>query len=348
MSDPRRDVLQIASLMEVGRFEEARRRASVALAESPDDSRLLAQLARACLALDDYDASTEAAARSVAADPTDEWGHRLLAQSLSALGEHDRAEESATEAVRLAPQEWQTHATLAQVAMRAKGRLVLAREAAYRAATLAPHESSALAVLGSVAHAQFDYEYAEACYRRALAIDPEDELALNNLAVLKSGALDVRGPARSYASILRLNPSAGYARSNIDMVLSSFVGHLAWIAVGGLVLGLLVAQGTHGSLEESEPHAASVVTLVLVLLVLGGYTAWVARGVPEGARAYARAAWRRVDVVLHLLCVLGALAGLAAMASLDGGGEVALSIFRWVGIGAVVGIAVMAARHCTD
>jgi tetratricopeptide (TPR) repeat protein len=176
-----------AALCDHLRFAEARVLLHKTVATDPQDAYAWCLLARAELGLGDSNATLQAAGRAASLAPAEEWPYRLASIALGRLGHHAEAITAAREAVRLAPESWQPYARLARELAHDKAGLLEALGAAGYAAVLAPDEAEPHVTVGVVEAAAGQQVEAEAAFRRALAIQPDHSVALNELARLQLG-----------------------------------------------------------------------------------------------------------------------------------------------------------------
>lgn len=270
---------RIESLLELRRWNEARPLVEALVAQRPDEAALHALRAQCLLGQGDPTAALEAANRVVALSPEDEWGHRLCALALGEMDLNHEAVRAANEAVRLAPDEWRTHKVFAEAAMDVPGRSLEALHAAHAAVRLAPNEAVSHTTLGIVAQSRNDYTTAKAAYERALAIDPNQSAALNNLTVLR-GTVNLRRALRGLAQSLRSDPHSEVARRNLDHLAVAFPLRLYAAAVMALLAGLLVVSISGG------PNLASWAIALLLLGGIGAYSVLTARLIPRSVRGY--------------------------------------------------------------
>ncbi|MFD6212664.1 tetratricopeptide repeat protein, partial [Nocardia salmonicida] len=88
---------------EIGRIEEARRILGTALADAPDDPRVLVALADIAYDLDEYDDTVRFAGQALHADPDSARAHQLVAMAYPMREEWDLALEHGHTAARLRP-----------------------------------------------------------------------------------------------------------------------------------------------------------------------------------------------------------------------------------------------------
>lgn len=277
--DMRRTGARIESLLELRRWNEALPLVETLLAQQPDEPGLHALRAQCLLGQGNHTAALEASNRVVALAPEDEWGHRLCALVFGEMNLNLEAVRAANEAVRLAPEEWRTHKVFAEAAMDVPERSLEALHAANEAVRLAPNEAASHTTLGIVAQSRNDYPTAKAAYERALAIDPDQSAALNNLTVLQ-GTVNFGRAVRGLAQSLRGDPHSEVARRNLDHLAVAFPMRLYAAAVIALLAGLLIVSISNG------PNLASWTVALLLLGGIGAYSVRIARLVPRSVRGY--------------------------------------------------------------
>jgi tetratricopeptide (TPR) repeat protein len=180
----------------------------------------------------------DAAEQAVAAAPDHEWPHRLRSIALGKLHRVAESVEAGRRAVDLSPNIWQTHVILVD-ALLAQGSVESLRTA-YRAARqardLAPEEPEVHNACGRLYQAISDPAAARACYGRALALDPHNSTARNNLAVveLRQGRATVAG--ERLRDVLAERPTEALYQRNAKATAAIWAsrlmefGTLAWLA----------------------------------------------------------------------------------------------------------------------
>jgi tetratricopeptide (TPR) repeat protein len=324
-------VARAENLIDLGRYAEAASLLRMQLTEDPNDVDLNGLYAQALVGLEDHPGALDAGNRVVALSPDDEWGHRICAIALRGIGNHAGAVTAAANAVRLGPLHAVTHKQYAVAALAIPHRRQEARAAAVRAVELAPTHADNHFVLGLVEETLMRVGPARECYQRTLQLDPTHSGAMNNLTNLGNRA-DLAGRARGYAAALHHDPTNKPAQSNIRALAGSLVRRFYWAALAALLVALAVAAAD-GSLYE--PRFSWLRALVGVALLAGvaSYTWNVARKVPLGVRAYARASLLRSPLLactaaLSLLMLLLA----EAAAWLPFGPAMALGVLPMVGL----------------
>ena len=249
------------ALLDAHRPAEAADRARQAIAADPHDPEARCTLA---LALRDQGAVADAltaAEGALAVAPEYEWGHRLRATLLGQLGRRKEAVEAARTAVSLAPDLPHTWVTLADLLSEFPRGRKEAQQAAERARSLAPYETLGHIALSVVAIRRQRWRDAEEHSRAALAIDPEDADALNNLGVALLNQGKKKEAVHYFASSSQLDPRDPTARNNALAAVSGGVG---------IILAVQVVRGLFALVDEDSPWIT-----VLVALVLGGLFVYV-------------------------------------------------------------------------
>jgi tetratricopeptide (TPR) repeat protein len=150
-----------------------------AVADDPRSWKNWCSLARALNGLFRYGEALRAAERALALEPEAEWAHRLRALALQRIGRRSEALEAAREAVAIRPDNSWAWSMFAETAKHL-GYEDEARPAAERAVALAPNNASHWVTL-SYACLDLDWEAAAEACERALQLNSETEMALNNL-----------------------------------------------------------------------------------------------------------------------------------------------------------------------
>lgn len=284
-SDALERARQIDILLELRRYEEAADRASRALGEAPDDYGLLCRLCLAQLNLRDLGPALLSAQSAMAAGPTQEWPHRLASIVWRQAGQYREAVEEARRAVALAPLAWQGHLCLAQALLSESPDRSEALSEAQLAARLEPDRAEVHVVLGQVEAASGNVKAAEKSFRDALAIDPQNATAHNELARTHlRGAAPMFGSSQlaeavgGFASAVQVDPRAGFGRRNMDIAVGTFVYRSAYLL-------FLVAAVGFGLLAKATTFAAQVTPALLLLVPVGFATRFFLR-LPPTLRSY--------------------------------------------------------------
>jgi Flp pilus assembly protein TadD len=270
------EVERARTLVGLGRFDEAVSMLQQLLGQDPENGMGWCLLAQAQLGRRDVEAALEAADRAVAVAPESNWAHRLRSVTLAAMGDHDGAIASALEAIKWAPNEWQGYACLARVLTRVKARRGEAVSAGEYAVALAPHESDAHLAHGIAAAANGKRKEAEAAFRRALTIDPQNSDAHNELARLKlrksrlapSRLADAAG---GFQTAVQADPHGTVSRHNLELTLRTFLSRVsylifivAWICWRSVTPAVPASPGTPAT---PPPVGNGHISLLIVALL---------------------------------------------------------------------------------
>ncbi len=204
-TSPSRVELQRArSLMSLRRFPEAEHHLRLALAHEPEAFDVNMNMALLYFRTQRMVESIQMAERSITLDPQHDWPHRLLSYAHAAKPKADKrlALASAERAAQLQPEVAANYIALsnAHSNMGRKGRIA-AIEAAQRAVQLDAEDSLCFLTLGNALLHTERMNEAEHAYRTALWLDPEDNAARSNLALV----LRSRGRAEEALPLVRSN-----------------------------------------------------------------------------------------------------------------------------------------------
>lgn len=208
---------RVRDLINLGRYDDALGLIGPLVAEAPNDPQLHRLRGWALLGRDDGIGAAKSAERSLGLDPECADGHVLRALGLLADDFSEFAVGPARRATRLDPHNPQGFVALA-IAQSNLGRHHEAWRAAETALELAPNESDLHTVMGDVAAAYPSPDYAVECYRRAIALDPHNAVALNNLAAMGHMRSGGRSAIRQFVAALAADPRLPEARQNLDLI----------------------------------------------------------------------------------------------------------------------------------
>jgi len=214
-----------AALEELGRHREAITHLAAALAQAPDNDRLLCSLAYNHWRLGDYGQAQDYADRAIGANPNNEWAYRLRCSSLHRQNRRRSkgrtALQDAQDAVRLDPEGKLARYTLVDAQL-AVGQIEAAVESAEQLRQIAPDWALTYDMLARTALRQQRRADAEAYAREALRIDPLSSSALNLLGwVLFRRTEWEEGIEACYRAVQR-NPCEEYLRDDFYRLASLF------------------------------------------------------------------------------------------------------------------------------
>jgi tetratricopeptide (TPR) repeat protein len=259
-------VARAAALCDLSRWADAIPLLGQVLASDPSNAYAWGLLAQAQLGADDSAAALHAADVAASCQPRSEWPHRLRSLALRGLGRRAESVAAAREAVRVEPQAWQAHAHLARTLAPDRKARKEAKQAAVRALTLAPEQAETHIAFGTVNLAGGHRRAAQAAFERALAIDPQNRVAHNELSrvwlrqssFLRAGKL--AAAADGFATAVRADPSSQLSRRNLDLTLRVFLSRLSYVL---FVLVVVVNAGTRGTAQSAGNSAVPVGLLIV-------------------------------------------------------------------------------------
>ena len=256
------------ALIAVKRYQAAIERAQAAAAMAPQDPRPYYKWSNALFSDRQYAEAAVMADEAIRLAPDEPLGFRLRSMALrSVAGESSGAHRtaigheaviSAQEAVRLAPWDANGYIGLAQ-ALPLTGAIQEAGEAIQEAIRLAPQSASTWAAASRVPLAAKNWNAAiEACHK-ALAIDPDNYAALNNLGVALRASGKKGAGSKALARAARAQPDAPTARRNLSraglnivrvaiMLLLIPIGFVAHVGLG---LYFVFAIGSNIALSKN-------------------------------------------------------------------------------------------------
>lgn len=250
------------ALIRVRRYQAAAERAREASVLVPLDPRPFCEWSRALYGEGRLSEAAQMADEAIRLAPESAVGFRLRGTALSTLARQSSAADrarlgreavaSAREAVRLAPWDPNAHIGLAQ-ALPLTGQLRQADDAAQQAIRLAPNSAATWVAASLVALGTKNWNAAITASRRALAIEPDNYAALNNLGVALRAAGKRREGTELLARAARADPDAPTARRNLSraglnvarvviLILLIPIGFLAHV---GFILYVVFAIGSN-------------------------------------------------------------------------------------------------------
>ncbi len=301
MTELRQELARAATMLDLGRYEEASSLLARVVAAEPGSSRAWCLFARAHLGADRYQAAVDAANRAATIEPAEEWPHRLASNALMHLGNHAEALRAASESRRLAPAYWQTHVCVAQAAL-AAAQPTIAATAAAEARHLAPNEPDVYFLSGKVALARGDLDGARSHQERALALDPAHSGAMNELGRIRLRRHDTAGAIRHFISAARATPGEHIYSRNIDVVILRTVSRMIYVFVLIALILLWVPAVAH---VDKFPFAVGFGTLALGIVAC--FAVMVLR-LPREARGLVRRMLRTRRVATSLAVAIGGVA----------------------------------------
>ena len=333
----RHELARAATMLDLGRYDEAGRLLAQVVAAEPESARAWCLLARAHLGASHYAEALAAANRAASLEPEDEWPHRLASNALMHMSNHSEALRAANESCRLAPSYWQTHVCLAQAAL-AAGRLPVALAAAEQARKLAPNEPDVHFLSGKVSLARGELSAAREHQERALALDPAHSGAMNELGRIRLRRHDTAGAMRHFIRAARTTPGERIYSRNIEVVILRAVSRmiylftlfalvLIWVPaiahvsrfpflVGFGLLSVLTLACSAFFLARMPSEARLLVRRTLRIPRVAGALAVALGGVAVAFSVVASVPTSEVPQILPVAVVITFVARLAAFASL--------------------------------
>jgi tetratricopeptide (TPR) repeat protein len=213
------------ALLNVGRNADAISRLQDAARVTPEDPRIFQLWSRALSELGKNDDAVEKAKEATRLAPDDATGHRVLGRALVRLAMQQRgaprtrsaqmAVEAAREAARLEPANPNSHLVLAEALMLAKDASGADAEM-QEAIQAAPNSVTTWVTASLVALGAKNWNAAITACHRALALDPNNYAALNNLGVALRASGRRKEGSQALARAAARDPGATTARQNLS------------------------------------------------------------------------------------------------------------------------------------
>ena len=227
--------------IQLKKFDAAVEWAARSIAADPEDSDAFKFLSIGFQGLGKHEDAIRAADDGLALSPEDAWLHRLRAISLQSLGKQDEALDAAREAIRLEPEDDVAHYAIA-LAYNELGKHGMARESARKALELDPDDNDYHRLLGDL-HLELDPREAERYYRQALALEPVDAIALNNLGVVLDARKKDVEAAMAFKAALILDPDLKEAKRNVHLSVGNLKKFTTYSGIG-IIIALAVGYKT--------------------------------------------------------------------------------------------------------
>lgn len=242
MADP--DVCERADqLLAVGRAQAAIELLGTHLGSHPDDGRALRLLSIACTDADRYPDALRWADRAVSVEPLVAGGWHSRATALLGLDRVDEAIEAARRAVELDPDNWIEQYLLGRALVHGPHRSAEAIRVARVTVGLAPTEADAHVLLGMAYSRLGDTAAESAAYRAALALDPRNTSARNNLAVIDLREGRHEQAMRGFRDAVANDPQNTTMHSNIGKsAFSPLVKQGKWLVAVVVALAAVVVN----------------------------------------------------------------------------------------------------------
>jgi tetratricopeptide (TPR) repeat protein len=313
-ASPAVELSRAATMIELGRFDEAAALLAAIVAAAPDAARAWCLLARAHLGAGRGAEAVRAARRGGTLNPGDDWPHRLASTALVSLGRGQEAVGAAVQARQLAPGFWRSHVCLAQAAA-AAGDWRLADDAAVAALAIAPDEPDVQFTAGKVALGAGDLARARGHQQAALAIDPGHAGAVNELGRISLRERDLSAAAAYFLRAAHSAPGVGIFGRNTEVALAKVVTNLT------IPASLVLAIGIDLRILTSAPLAPYVALMAVLTALTCGYIWLVVRRLPPGGRRHLVRMLRRRQWLATIAAIACIVSGLAAGVALllDGG-----------------------------
>jgi tetratricopeptide (TPR) repeat protein len=248
-----------------------------ALADDPDNARLLVQYAQACLGMKDYVAAEAAAQAALAAAPDNELALRLFTLALHGQNRTLEALSIAYKMVGEHPHAYlaqYTYATLLHESGHAREALTVVDQAL----RLDPRSPDSLVLRGDIHRSMSSTAAAEADYCEALRLQPDHGVAMHNLAVSRLRWGSLGEAVRGLLAAGWLNPALEpLVRDNIGLAVTKVL-RMATASVVFLAVALIVVAALH---DDALPTVIPRIVAGALAAALVVPLVWVVRTMPR-------------------------------------------------------------------
>ena len=220
----RNDGADARALMVAQRYDEAIPLLQRAITQNPEDPQNRCLLALCLINVGRAEEAVEMAGSAIALDPNAEWPHRIRSQALAAIGKGNKAMQEAEEAVRADPNEAKAFFVLGERLLQRRWRLKQAAEAARRGLALDPDSFLGHDLLARIELRRRHWKQAEIGYRKALEMQPQNWVLMNNLAIALRGQGRQREAIAMLENAARANPRSTLAQRNLYLETRRYVG----------------------------------------------------------------------------------------------------------------------------
>ena len=248
-----------------------------ALAENPNNPRLLLGRARTRYYLKDFVAAAYSAYAALSLVPNDEAAMRMYTLAIAGQNRLHEALVMAWRTVTAHPDSHWAHYVYADLLQRA-GRPADALTVANEALRLQPTDADFFVLRGRILKHLGRLAESEADYHEALRLDPDNAMAVNNLGVNRVARGRLSGALRGFLGAGRLDPELGdLARRNIGVVLTR-VSRLSTLGSAAVAISVIVMTSMYRDGNPTlVPRIASGIGTAALLAGL----VWLLRQVPR-------------------------------------------------------------------
>lgn len=226
-------------------YDRARQVLRTALSQWPDEPDLLASNALLELRLQNYKSAETSASAALAVSPHHPRATNTRVYALQGLGYRDGAVAAALRAVHDFPHESWSHHTYAKILLDCK-RFTEALPAVEEGLRLRPNDDNLLNLRGAVLQGLRRFKEAEADYRAALAVNPENPWAMMNLAQRREDRGRLGKALAGHLGVARIDPTDDHkARDRVGLVVVRLMRRITSSAtlMGVVVMFAASSQG---------------------------------------------------------------------------------------------------------
>lgn len=274
-------------LMQQGKYQEANKVMSEAIAMAPDNAMLLAMYSEVKIQMDQNTEALELIESAIGLEPDEEYFHYVRAKALLGPERYDESEQALQEAISLDPTYADAFALWATIKLRRK-QYQDSLELANKALALEPENLLALNTRSSAQLKLNDKEGAFATIEGALNEDPNNAYTHANYGwgLLEKG--DHKKAMTHFKEALSQDPNMMMAQAGMAQALkanylpyrwflkySFWIGNLTAKYQWGVIIGFYILMRLLQRVARSNPELEPFLTPIIILGAIIAISTWV-------------------------------------------------------------------------
>ena len=203
-----------STLIDLKRYKEALKEASLGLVECPESFSLHTLMSQAYINLDQLDPAEQSITTAIRLEPENPYGYYIRSHLMREKKAFNKELSMAQRAVQLDPEDPDYLYRLSEAYMQS-GMIKQAKDACYEMINLSPDSGEAHSLMGDISLELEEWTLAETHYLAALKIDPNRIALLNNLAISLSRQKKYKEGLELLLQAMQQNPTIDYIQDNL-------------------------------------------------------------------------------------------------------------------------------------